>query len=397
MNPYLRSGAPARLVLALLFVMMLPTVRASAQTLPAGWASSDVGAVGAEGAASSSGGTFTVTGAGSDIWGTADAFRFAYTTLTGDGSIVARVASVEAVNAWTKAGVMMRASLAAGSAQATMLVSPGKGLAFQRRVTANGVSTNTAGPMSTAPYFVKLMRAGGTITALASSNGSTWVTVGTQSITLPSTIYVGLAVGSHVAGRLATAVFDSVGMTGNTTPPPATTATLVFFRHGEKPAGGYGQITCQGLQRALALPPVLIGRYGGAQHIFAPNPRPQVTDQAGSFDYVRPLATIEPTAIRLGLPVNAQYGFTDLAGVQSALLTLASANGTIFIAWEHLKLRELVQNIMNAYDSGVIVPSWPSGDYDSLYVVRLTTAGGTTTAVFEHEFQGLNGLPTACP
>jgi hypothetical protein len=38
--------------------------------------------------------------------------------------------------------------------------------------------------------------------------------------------------------------------------------TIVFIRHGEKPSGGYGQITCQGLNRALALPDVLLAKYG---------------------------------------------------------------------------------------------------------------------------------------
>jgi len=33
--------------------------------------------------------------------------------------------------------------------------------------------------------------------------------------------------------------------------------TIVFFRHGEKPSAGLGQLTCQGLNRALALPDVL--------------------------------------------------------------------------------------------------------------------------------------------
>ena len=56
---------------------------------------------------------FRIAGAGADIWGTADAFRYVYQPLAGDGTIVARVASVQSTNAWVKAGVMMsRATLA---------------------------------------------------------------------------------------------------------------------------------------------------------------------------------------------------------------------------------------------------------------------------------------------
>src|SRR3954447_9510813 len=79
---------------------------ASAQSLPQGWSSTDIGSVGAAGSATYNGGVFTVAGAGADIWNTADALRFAYTTLTGDGSIVTQVTAEDAVSSWTKAGVM---------------------------------------------------------------------------------------------------------------------------------------------------------------------------------------------------------------------------------------------------------------------------------------------------
>jgi hypothetical protein len=172
---------------------------------------------------------------------------------------------------------------------------------------------------------------------------------------------------------------------------------LVFFRHGEKPPGGYGQITCQGLQRALALPAVLTGRYGNPQYLFAPNPTVMVPDAAGSFYYVRPIATIEPTAIRLGLPLNTRYGYSEIAGLQSELTGSTYATSTIFVAWEHQYLQQVVQSIMDSYGSGVIVPAWASSDFDSLYVVRIVRANGSASAQFAHEFEGLNGLPTTCP
>ena len=211
---------------------------------------------------------------------------------------------------------------------------------------------------------------------------------------MPSTIYVGLAVSSHVAGTLATATFASTAVTAAST---TSVETLVFMRHGEKPAGGYGQLTCQGLQRALALPSVLIGRYGAAQYAFAPNPTVMIPDAAGSFDYVRPVATIEPTAIQLVLPVNVQYGYTDVSGVQTELTRDTYAGATIYVAWEHDYLVTIVQNIMNTYGSGVTVPAWTSGDYDSLYVVRITRANGVATAQFSHDYEGLNNLSTSCP
>src|SRR5213079_2990596 len=143
--------------------------------------------------------------------------------------------------------------------------------------------------------------------------------------------------------------------------------TIVFFRHGEKPSGGYGQLTCQGLNRALALPTVLLANYGRPAYLYAPNPAVKISDPAGSFYYVRPLATIEPLAIKLGLPVNTKYGYNSISTLQPALISSGYANATIFVAWEHLELQKLVQNIMTTYGGGVTVPAWASTDYDSLY------------------------------
>jgi len=179
--------------------------------------------------------------------------------------------------------------------------------------------------------------------------------------------------------------------------PARADQKIVFMRHGEKPTGGYGQLTCQGLNRALALPPVLAAKYGKPNYLYAPNPAVKLTDSAGSFYYIRPLATIEPTAIRLVMNVNTRYGYNDIASLQAALITPTKANTTIFVAWEHLMLQKVVQNIMNSYGGGVTVPAWASGDYDSLYVLHVDYVGTAINATFHRDYEGLNGQPTACP
>jgi regulation of enolase protein 1 (concanavalin A-like superfamily)/phosphatidylserine/phosphatidylglycerophosphate/cardiolipin synthase-like enzyme len=180
--------------------------------LPAPWAHTDIGAVGIAGDASYDGAasTFTVTGAGADVWGTADALHYAYQAVNGDTSIVARVVSTSNSSAWVKAGVMIRASLSSNSAQAFMLVSYSKGLAFQRRVATGGTSTGTSGALAGSPYWVRLDRVGNAITAYQSANGSSWTIVGTDTIPMGATIYVGLGVSSHSTSTLATARFDGV-------------------------------------------------------------------------------------------------------------------------------------------------------------------------------------------
>ena len=179
-------------------------------SVPAGWADSDVGSVPFPGAASYQNGTFTVTGSGADIWGSADAFHYATTSLNGDGTIIARVAAVQNVDAWTKAGVMIRETQTAGSAHAFMLVSAGKGVAFQRRDVTNGTSVSTAGSASTAPRWIRLTRSGNTFTAYESSDGSSWTQVGADTIPMAQMVYVGLAVTSHTTSAAATCTFDHV-------------------------------------------------------------------------------------------------------------------------------------------------------------------------------------------
>jgi regulation of enolase protein 1 (concanavalin A-like superfamily)/phosphatidylserine/phosphatidylglycerophosphate/cardiolipin synthase-like enzyme len=184
-------------------------------TLPTPWSDADVGSVGAAGGASYSAPTFTVSGAGADVWGTADAFHYVFQSLAGDGSIVARVATVQNTNSWTKVGVMIRGSLGTGSAQAFMLVSSGKGVAFQRRKVDGGTSTSSTGSTSAPPRWVKLTRTGNTITAFESSNGSTWTQVGSDTFTMPASVLVGLAVSSHVKGVTCTSTFDNVTVTAS--------------------------------------------------------------------------------------------------------------------------------------------------------------------------------------
>jgi phosphatidylserine/phosphatidylglycerophosphate/cardiolipin synthase-like enzyme/regulation of enolase protein 1 (concanavalin A-like superfamily) len=183
--------------------------------LPAGWLNMDIGSVGKTGNTSYNGTTqtFTVNGAGADIWGTADAFQYTYTSLTGDGSIVARVDSVSTQNAWVKAGVMIRETLTPSSKQALMLVSYTKGLAFQRRIETAGISTNTSGGTFSAPRWVKIDRAGTTITAFQSADGTNWTPVGTDTISMATQVYIGLAVSSHTTSSLATATFSNVSIT----------------------------------------------------------------------------------------------------------------------------------------------------------------------------------------
>jgi hypothetical protein len=180
----------------------------------------------------------------------------------------------------------------------------------------------------------------------------------------------------------------------------AAQETIVAIRHGEKPAGGLGQLTCKGLNRALALPKVLVSRFGKPDAIYAPDPAVQVSDgSATKYSYVRPLITIEPTAIALRMPVNVQIGFTDIAKLQSELTAPANAKALVFVAWEHLKLNQFAQQMLQSYGKDPsVVPDWPNDDYDRIYVFKVGQNQGKRELTFSVEHEGLNGsLSDTCP
>jgi hypothetical protein len=170
-------------------------------------------------------GTFTITASGADIWNVngveADEFHFAYKMLTGAGSIVAKVQSIDNTNGWAKAGVMIRESLNPDSAHAFAAITPANGVAAQGRPSTGGVSFNTNQTGITAPYWVKLERSiSGNFTVSHSANGTSWqaVTGATpQNIPMGSNVYIGLALTSHDAALTCKAVFSNVTTTGTVT------------------------------------------------------------------------------------------------------------------------------------------------------------------------------------
>jgi regulation of enolase protein 1 (concanavalin A-like superfamily) len=246
--------------------------------LPAGWSHNDIGAVGAAGSAAYGNGVFTVRGSGADIWNTADEFHYAWQWAYDDFSITARVLTVQNVNPWTKAGLMIRTSAwsgAPGAQHASIFATPStvKGLAFQRRPMDNGPSESTAGPALSPSVWLKLTRVGSRVTSYYRKNATDpWTVIAAQTFSyLGPQVAVGLAVSSHLDGAVATATFDNVtidplptftavdigavGVAGTTRrPDDATTVTLEgsgadiwnaadAFRYYYAPWRGDGTIT----------------------------------------------------------------------------------------------------------------------------------------------------------
>lgn len=160
-------------------------------------------------------GGFNVTGAGNDIGGTNDQFSFNYQQYAGDFDLKVRVDSISLGDAWSKAGLMARESISGGSRFAAAFASPNiAGSFFQFRATTVGQTTNTGSFPSTYPNaWLRLRRTGNTFTGFAGTDGSTWVQLGSVTMTtpaLPSTMLVGMAVTSRSTSQTVTAAFRSM-------------------------------------------------------------------------------------------------------------------------------------------------------------------------------------------
>ena len=186
---------------------------------------------------------------------------------------------------------------------------------------------------------------------------------------------------------------------GLPTPPAAAIETIVFLRHGEKPNKEIGQLDCQGLNRALALPRVLMSKFGRPDFLFAPaTTRLPSFGGGGGPNYLRPLATIEPTAIQLGMPVDTDFGYSNIDGLEFELIQQKYQNALIFVAWEHNELVKLVRQLVRKFDGDPNqVPNWHGNDFDSLYVVRITGPGPTRSVSFAQDHEGLSNLSNDCP
>lgn len=182
---------------------------------------------------------------GPDGEGMRDDFTFVHRTLTGDGTITARISSltgrypsdpgvpdgplVDGLQPWSKGGLIIKDGLTQGSAYAAILATADHGVRMQYDFTHD--RAGLPGPVSsTAPRWLRLVRAGDTVTGYDSVDGATWIEVGKAKLAgLPASVEIGLFSaspeydvmttgfgGTTGAGgpSFATATFDQVALRG---------------------------------------------------------------------------------------------------------------------------------------------------------------------------------------
>jgi hypothetical protein len=173
-------------------------------------------------------GSVTMSGGGADIWNAADEFRFAFKPLNGNGTLIAKVESLDNTDPWAKAGVMIRETLDPGSRFAAVYATPGQGVRFQARLITGGAATSdTAAATAGAPeqmtipipVWIKIERVNNQFSCFYSTDGVKWTSMvwNPQTINMGANVYLGLAVTSHTTAAMATAQFSNIAATGAAT------------------------------------------------------------------------------------------------------------------------------------------------------------------------------------
>jgi hypothetical protein len=161
-----------------------------------------------------------------------------------------RVASVQNVAPWTKAGFVICQSLAAFSRHAAIFATPAAthGLAFQSRLQDGGLTTHVAGPALAPPVWLRLQRRGDTITAFSRpTTADPWLEVGTRTLSgLLDPVYVGAALTSHRTDVLAMAPFEGLTLT----PVAAGKPSLVLKSPNDLRDGNPSRVTGWGALRS---------------------------------------------------------------------------------------------------------------------------------------------------
>jgi hypothetical protein len=163
-------------------------------------------------------GKITLRGSGRDLWYSADECYFLCRPLAGDFRItVTALTRPTGEQPWAKAGVMLRESLEGGARDAYLVITPGRGLAFQWRA-ATGDLTNTGLPLPSVsqkmPITLRLTRQGDTVWAeYAQDPGERFESAGDRLVFTPALarrLYAGLVITSHQSGNLSEATFSGL-------------------------------------------------------------------------------------------------------------------------------------------------------------------------------------------
>lgn len=167
---------------------------------------------------------------------------------------------------------------------------------------------------------------------------------------------------------------------------------IIIIRHGEKPLFEIGQLNCKGLNRSLLLPAYFKKNFPKPNYLFAPNPSVKIR----GYSYVRPLATIEPIAIRLDKPVNTQIGYNQPKKLANTLLQSKYHSAVIYVAWEHENIQKIAKMLLGTFHNKSTVPLWGYFNYNRVYVFTIDWNASPVKMTFNITSENMHHLSDRC-
>jgi hypothetical protein len=155
---------------------------------------------------------------------------------------------------------------------------------------------------------------------------------------------------------------------------------IVIIRHAEKPndqtadkTEGGDNLSCQGQNRALQLPTVLIKKIGKPDYTYVPS-----LSMDKNTAHSRMFQTITPFAVKYNLTINSKYDESELTAAAKSVL---KKSGTVLMVWQHSAIADLAKalGVKNP-------PKWQGVDFDSMWIV--TYANDKAELTIDH--QGLS-------
>ncbi len=195
------------------------------------------------------GDVMSLMAAGADVWGNADEFRYAYKTLIGDGTMIARVTSNGTGSNELGQGRRHDSPEHRGRLVHARFHAPDGRRRERRQLPVIALrpmaarQTPIAARPSRLPTLLKIERIGSTFTGSVSADANEWTPAGrSDRIDMNEPVLIGLAVTSHASGELRTFQFDNVSMTGDVT-GDWTVADIGVAQGGNDPAPVYVALT----------------------------------------------------------------------------------------------------------------------------------------------------------
>jgi hypothetical protein len=141
---------------------------------------------------------------------------------------------------------------------------------------------------------------------------------------------------------------------------------VIIIRHAEKPPKG-DNLTCQGLNRSLQLPNVLIKKFGVPSYTYVPS-----LGLGESTKHSRMFQTVIPLAAKYNLTVNSKYDEKDSSGLAA---DIRKKEGTVLIVWEHHAIAPIVR-ALGVHDFSAV---WADVDYESIWIISFPNGIATFT------------------